>query len=255
LRSNINPIKVILKSEGFEAEDGRIGVEMYEDMGYNKEGKIKMAFGLQNAVLKTMVNLLEYRDSITGGHVKRTQCYLDILVDVLIKKGIYGEEVSRWDIDLLIRSSQLHDIGKNAIADRILQIPAPLKGDAFDEMKAHTILGVKLIETVEAKVSSAFWEYAKIFAGTHHEWWDGTGYPFKLSGEHIPLPGRLIAIPDVYDALTSSRPYKAVFSPEKAVKLILAERGTHFDPVLIDLFRLVSPKFRSCKRHLEVYTS
>jgi putative two-component system response regulator len=207
-----------------------------------------MALELQNAVLKTMVNLLEYRDSITGGHVKRTRCYLDILVDAAIKKGIYSEEVSRWDIDLLIQSSQLHDIGKIAIADRILQTPALLKGDELVEMKDHTIRGVELIEMVKAEVSPAFLEYAKIFAGAHHEWWDGTGYPFKLSGEHIPLPGRLIAIPDVYDALTSSRPYKAAFSHEKAVKLIVSERGTHFDPVLVDLFELVSHKFRSCKR-------
>jgi putative two-component system response regulator len=206
-----------------------------------------MAVELQNAILKTMVNLLEYRDSITGRHVKRTRCYLDILVDAAIKKGIYNEEVSRWDIDLLIQSSQLHDIGKIAVADRILQTPAPLKKDELVEMKDHTIRGVELIEMVKAEVSPAFLEYAKIFAGTHHEWWDGTGYPFKLSGEYIPLLGRLIAIPDVYDALTSPRPYKTGFSHEKAVNLILDERGTHFDPVLVDLFELVSHKFRSCK--------
>jgi putative two-component system response regulator len=136
-------------------------------------------------------------------------------------------------------------VGKISISDQILNKPGKLTPEEFDEMKKHTTFGVAIIEKIEASTSeSDFLKHAKIFAGTHQEKWDGSGYPAGLSGEAIPLQGRLMAIADVYDALVSERPYKKAFSHEEAVRIILESRGTHFDPVLTDVFQQVADQFR-----------
>jgi putative two-component system response regulator len=123
--------------------------------------------------------------------------------------------------------------------------PGKLTDEEFAAMRQHTVLGVGFIERLEDGDSdNAFWRYAKIFAGCHHEKWDGTGYPDGLSGEGIPLLGRLMAIVDVYDALISDRPYKKAFSHDEAVRIIIEGRGTHFDPALVGLFEENSEMFR-----------
>jgi putative two-component system response regulator len=200
---------------------------------------------LQSTILQTVADLVESRDDITGGHVQRTQEFLRILVDALVDLGLYREQVEEWDIDLLLQSSQLHDVGKISISDMILNKPGKLTQDEFDEIKKHAAFGVKIIEKMEHHSSeSDFLKYAKIFAGTHHEKWDGSGYPVGLSGEDIPLQGRLMAIADVYDALVCERPYKKAFPHDEAVEIIAGGRGTHFDPVLVDIFLQVSDQFR-----------
>jgi putative two-component system response regulator len=138
----------------------------------------------------------------------------------------------------LLQSSQLHDVGKIAISDRILQKPGKLDPDEFEEMKKHAAFGVQIIERIEASASgiSDFLKYAKIFAGTHHEKWDGSGYPNGLAEKNIPLQGRIMALADVYDALVSERPYKKAFSQQEAMTIIQDGRGTQFDPVLTDVF-------------------
>jgi putative two-component system response regulator len=199
--------------------------------------KTRTVFELQDAILKTVASLVESRDDITGGHIERTRRGVELLVNALKGTPQYGEVVARWDIKLLLQSSQLHDVGKIAISDRILLKPGPLSPEEFDEMKKHTVFGVQIIENIEASTSASdFLKYAKIFAGTHHEKWDGGGYPNKLQGEEIPLQGRIMALADVYDALTSIRPYKKAFPHEEAVKIMLAGKGTQFDPVLADIF-------------------
>jgi response regulator RpfG family c-di-GMP phosphodiesterase len=120
-------------------------------------------------------------------------------------------------------------------SDRILQKPGRLNPEEFEEMKKHTTIGVQIIERIEASASD-FLKYAKIFAGTHHEKWDGAGYPSGLAGEAIPLQGRIMALTNVYDALVSERPYKKAFSHAEAVKIIQEGRGTQFDPALTDVF-------------------
>jgi putative two-component system response regulator len=153
--------------------------------------------------------------------------------------------MQKWDMELMLLSSQLHDVGKIAIADSILKKPAPLSEEEFAEMKKHAELGVQIIERIGGETSdSNFLTYAKIFAGTHHEKWDGSGYPNGLAGEDIPLPGRLMAIVDVYDALTFDRPYKNALSHEEAVQIILSGKGSHFDPILVDVFEQVADRFR-----------
>jgi putative two-component system response regulator len=160
-----------------------------------------------------------------------------LLVEALQDHPVYGGEVEGWNNKLLLQSSQLHDVGKIAISDRILQKPGRLTAEEFEEMKKHTTFGGQIIEKIEASTSvSDFLKHAKIFAGTHHEKWDGSGYPTGLKGEDIPLQGRIMALADVYDALVSERPYKKAFSHSDAVKIIQESKGTHFDPVLADIF-------------------
>jgi len=199
--------------------------------------KTKTVLDLQNAILKAVAELVESRDNITGGHIERTQEYLTLFIDFLLRDGIHTEELSMWDINLFVMSSQLHDVGKISIKDSILMKSGKLTDEEFEEMKKHTIYGIKIIEKIEKSIpESAFLKHAKILAGSHHEKWDGTGYPFGLKGNGIPLQGRLMAIIDVYDALTNNRPYKDAHTHAEAVEVIRKGRGTHFDPVLTDVF-------------------
>jgi putative two-component system response regulator len=201
---------------------------------------------LQNALLRTMAELVEYRDDITGRHIERTQRGLRILLTELIKSNVYSEETKDWDIDLLVQCCQLHDVGKIFISDNILRKPGKLNSNEFEDMKVHTNVGKQIVEKVEMLTKeSEFLKYAKIFAASHHECWDGSGYPHNLKGTDIPLLGRLMAIADVYDALVSVRPYKKGFSHEEAVRIIIEGSGTKFDPSLIEIFKQAEPQFKN----------
>jgi len=199
---------------------------------------------LKNAILSVMAELVEYRDEITGGHIVRTQRYMKSLLDSMKAHGVYANEVSSLDEELILQSCQLHDVGKIAVSDGILNKPGKLSPEEFEVVKTHTTFGGKIIERLKEKTrDSDFLEYAKIFAVAHHEKWDGSGYPKGLKGEEIPLLGRMMAIGDVYDALVEERPYKAAFPHEKAVAIIMEGRGIHFDPHLIDLFAQTHQEF------------
>jgi putative two-component system response regulator len=200
---------------------------------------------LQNALLKTMAELVEYRDDITGRHIERTQRGIRILLAEIKRDSIYKEEAKDWDIELLVQSCQLHDVGKIFISDNILRKPGKLSGEEFEDMKVHTDVGKQIVEKVELMATeSEFLKFAKIFAASHHEWWDGTGYPKKLKGNEIPLLGRVMAIADVYDALVSVRPYKEAYTHEEAVKIIIEGAGTQFDPNLIEIFKKTADQFK-----------
>ncbi|MDR3167564.1 MAG: response regulator [Treponema sp.] len=206
--------------------------------------KTRRVLDLQNAILKTVADLVECRDDITGGHIERTQRILGILLEELTTIDFYRKQTETWDMDLLLQSSQLHDVGKIGISDRILLKPGALDVLEFNEMKKHTTFGVMVIEKIEAGTTACdFLEYAKILAGTHHEKWDGSGYPQGLAGEAIPLQGRIMAIADVYDALTSDRPYKKAMPHDQAVAIILHGKGTHFDPLLVEVFERSASRF------------
>jgi len=210
------------------------------------EDRTREVLNLQNALLHGLADMVENRDDATGGHIERTQLYLGALISGLNKMGLYQEDMRGWDIELMIESSELHDLGKIAISDSILKKPGRLTHEEFEEMKKHVEFGVSIIEKIEKDASgSNFLMYAKIFAGTHHEKWDGSGYPKGLAGSEIPLPGRLMALADVYDALTSKRPYKEPFSHEEAARIIHEGRGSHFDPIIVDAFDQVADKFAS----------
>jgi putative two-component system response regulator len=205
---------------------------------------------LQNAILSTVTEMVEVRDDVTGGHIERTQSDLKLLVDKLLTERIYWEEVASWNLEFLIPSAQLHDVGKIAISDAILNKPGKLSAEEFDLMKNHASIGERAIEGIMKTTSeNDFLYHAKIFAGTHHEKWDGSGYPRGLQKANIPLQGRLMAIADVYDALIALRPYKQPLAPPEAERIILEGREKHFDPVLTDLFRDLAPQFALIAEH------
>jgi putative two-component system response regulator len=225
-----------------QAEDLRFFNENLQKMVDEKTQNI---LELQNALLKTMAELVEYRDDITGKHIERTQRGIKILLTEILSNGIYPEDTVGWDIDLLVQSCQLHDVGKIFISDNILRKPGRLNSDEFEDMKVHTHVGKQIVEKVETLANeSEFLKYAKTFISSHHERWDGSGYPYHLKGTDIPLLGRVMAIADVYDALVSVRPYKSAYTHDEAVQIIIDGSGSHFDPVLVEIFTRVSDQFR-----------
>ena len=208
------------------------------------EEKAGTVIELKNAILSTMAELVEYRDEITGGHIVRTQRYIKVLMDAMKSGGVYANEISKLDEELVLQSCQLHDVGKIAVKDSILNKPDKLTPEEYETIKAHTTFGEKVILQLKEKtMDSDFLEYARIFAVSHHEKWDGSGYPKGLKGEEIPLLGRMMAIGDVYDALIETRPYKDAFPHEKVVEIIQESKGSHFDPVLADLFGKIHGEF------------
>ncbi|MDR3170415.1 MAG: response regulator [Treponema sp.] len=212
-----------------------------ENLQQMVQTQIEQIMELQNAVISSVVEMVEFRDTVTFGHVVRTQKYLNLLMDKLMAEGIYKKEISSWDLSFLIPSAQLHDVGKIRIPVAVLNKPGRYTEAEFNLMKNHTTYGVEIIERIACNTKQhTFLDYAKTFAATHHEKWDGTGYPLGLAGENIPLEGRLMAIADVYDALISERPYKLAMSPVEAEKVIIAGKGAHFDPVLVDVFQMLT---------------
>jgi len=217
---------------------------LMQEMLLSKTGKV---WQLQNAVLEIVADLVERRDNNTGGHVSRTQNLLRRMFEKLSEQGIYEDETAFWNLDFVLPSAQLHDVGKIGISDVILNKPGKLTPEEFEIMKSHVEIGVNAINNMEKITDDhSFLRHAKLFAGMHHEKWDGTGYPAGLKKFEIPLEGRLMAIADVYDALISVRPYKPAFSHERASDIISEGRGTSFDPQLVDIFNIVKSRFYNC---------
>jgi len=207
------------------------------------------ASDLQKAVFGTLNDLADYRDEESVDHIVRTQKYLQLLIEQMNKDGIYMDETHTWDLDNLLSSVYLHDIGKVAITDAILNKHGPLTPEEFEIMKNHVSVGVKVIRKIRAKIKeNEFLRHSYLITGSHHEKWDGSGYPAGLKGLEIPLEGRLMAIADVYDALVSRRSYKEPLSADEARKAIENGRGTHFDPALVDVFAKVADKFAEIAR-------
>ncbi|MBI9010834.1 MAG: response regulator [Clostridiales bacterium] len=189
---------------------------------------------VQTVMISSLATLAEYRDPETGEHIKRTQNYVKALATTLRKDGLFVDELTDENIELIYMSVPLHDIGKVAIKDNILLKPGRLSGSEFETMKTHTTLGYETLINVGSKLkSSAFLEYAADVAYTHHEKYDGTGYPMGLKGDEIPLIGRLMAVADVYDALVSKRVYKESMTHSDAIDIIRSGDGTHFDPRIV----------------------
>jgi putative two-component system response regulator len=200
---------------------------------------------LQSAVLHILSSIIEYRDGETGSHVWRTQQYFSRLIDGMKERQFYQNEIDLWDIPLTLLSSQLHDIGKIGIPDAILLKPGELTPEEFEIIKKHTVIGGEIIDGIEAELKNhQFIQYAKTMIVSHHEKWDGTGYPFCLSEHQIPLQGRCMAIVDVYDALISKRPYKKAFTHQEAMEIIVDGKGKHFDPLITEAFISISDKIQ-----------
>ncbi len=199
----------------------------------------------QETTIEAIACLAEYRDPETGGHIKRTKNYVKILAEKLKDHPKYRDLISEEIIDHFYQSAPLHDIGKIGIRDEVLLKPEKLTDDEFEEMKQHTIIGYNALCMSSQKLGeNSFLKYAMEFSKYHQEKWDGTGYPDGLSGEYIPLVGRIMAIADVYDALISKRIYKPPYTHQKAVEIITESKGTHFDPDIVEAFLEIKEDFR-----------
>jgi putative two-component system response regulator len=201
---------------------------------------------LQEALIVAMASLAETRNNETGAHIMRTQHYVQALALELARHPKYAEILTEETIELLFKTAPLHDIGKVGIPDHILLKPGKLTVEEFEIMKTHTTLGRNIIAATEKRLhtTNQFLTTAEQTTFSHHEKWNGSGYPEGLSGDGIPVSARLMAIADVYDAIISRRVYKDAMDHEKAVQIITEGRGTHFDPEMVDAFVRISETFR-----------
>ena len=200
---------------------------------------------LQNSLVSVLADMVESRDTTTGGHIERTTAYIKILMNAMMERGVYIDELRDWDLEVVASSARLHDLGKIAVSDLILNKPDKLTPKEYEIIKSHVMEGEKNIEKIASRSGNeAFLRHAKLFAGYHHEHWDGSGYPHGLKETTIPLQGRILAVADVYDALISTRPYKRAFTHEEAMRIIMANSGTHFDPNITDVLYEVEDRFK-----------
>jgi HD-GYP domain-containing protein (c-di-GMP phosphodiesterase class II) len=201
----------------------------------------------QDATIVILASLVETRDNETGNHIRRTQYYVRALARRLQSHPAFAGYLVEHQIDILFKSAPLHDIGKVGIPDSILMKPGKLDADEFEIMKTHTTLGYNAIENAEKQLGMTveFLACAKEIALSHQEKWDGSGYPGKLAGNSIPISARLMAVADVYDALTSRRVYKEAIGHEEAIAIILEGRNRHFDPDIVDAFAEITDEFRN----------
>jgi putative two-component system response regulator len=202
---------------------------------------------VQDVTILALASLAETRDNETGNHIRRTQSYVKALAEELRLDQRFELSLSDYDIRILYRSAPLHDIGKVGVPDSILLKRGRLEPEEFEQMKRHTALGKEALESAERALGSEveFLKAAKEIALSHHERWDGKGYPQGLAGEAIPLSARLMAVADVYDALISKRVYKEGMPHGKAVGLILEGRGSQFDPDVVEAFDTIKDEFES----------
>lgn len=202
------------------------------------EARVSEVSRLQEATIRVMVSLAEFRDECTGNHIRRTQTYVRLLAEYLSRQPRDAAFLTPEQIDRIAKASPLHDIGKIAIPDYILLKPGKHTPEEFAIMKTHSVKGESMLQQSlrEMGGDNAMLAFACQIARSHHERWDGSGYPDGLAGESIPLAARLMAVADVYDALRSRRPYKKELSHAEAVALIVAGQGSQFDPLLVEAF-------------------
>lgn len=213
--------------------------------------RTKQLMNMQDTTLSLLAHLTDYRDKDTGGHIQRTSEYVCCIMNRLLSNELPGYRIDKTFYDNLKKLSPLHDIGKVCIPDSILLKPAKLTDAEFEVMKTHTTSGANLLmEAIEEGGDYSFLHFSHEIVLSHHEKWDGSGYPMGLQGENIPLSGRIMAIADVYDALTTERPYKEAFSHEKSMDIMRDLRGRHFDPVLLDVFCSVEQDIMTIKENL-----
>ena len=219
--------------------------------------RMKENLHIQDVSIRALAHLAEIRDPETGNHLRRTQAYVDVLAHHLQGHPRFAHFLTEQNIQVMVKSAPLHDIGKVGIPDHILLKPGKLTLEEWEIMKTHSRLGRDAIEQAERDTDQPveFLRMAKDIAHYHHEKWDGSGYPAGLAGEAIPISARLMALADVFDALIARRAYKAPFSFEKAVSIICEGRDNHFDPAVVDAFQAELDKFEGISvRHADSET-
>ena len=204
---------------------------------------------IQNVIVSIVPEIIAVRDA-TGsgqmphGHIEKIPQYLTVMIGAMQRQGLYKNEIESLDTETFCNASRMHDVGNIYISESILNKPGKLNAAEFEEIKKHPENGLKIISRIRQLAGEySFLEYAGIFAVSHHERWDGSGYPAGRRGPDIPLAGRLMALADVYDALVSKRPYKQPVDPHEASKEIMKGAGLAFDPALVEIFRIVTGEF------------
>ena len=199
---------------------------------------------MHNGLIEHLADIIESRDIETGEHIKRTKNYVTILVNKMKEMDQYKDYLDDKMCDNIISAAPLHDIGKIAVSDLILRKPGKLTDDEFAKMKIHTTKGGEIINNILNELGDEdFLKVAYDIATSHHEKWNGSGYPNGLKGEDIPLAGRIMAIADVFDALVAERVYKKPIPVEDAINIIINDSGTHFDPNIVEVFKEVKDDF------------
>jgi response regulator RpfG family c-di-GMP phosphodiesterase len=250
LDEHVRNIRSINVHTGDEMEDlynsiCRMSSEMAEqmrDIRHYADNTTKMQSGL----IITMADMVESRDSDTGAHVQKTAAYVRIILEGLKRKGYYSEKLSPEYMTAVEMSAPLHDVGKINISDTILNKPGKLTDEEYEIMKTHTTAGKNIMEKAISTVrGESYLKEARNMAAYHHERWDGRGYPEGLHGEVIPLSARVMAVADVFDALTSPRVYKPAFPLDKALEMIQEGAGTQFDPKCVEVFMDSLPEVKA----------
>jgi HD-GYP domain-containing protein (c-di-GMP phosphodiesterase class II) len=239
--------------------DGRVPVSSNDEFGVMARYTNQMIVSLrdrttllqrtQDVTILTLASLAETRDNETGAHILRTQRYVRALAMRLRDHPRFRAELSDEAIELIYKSAPLHDVGKVGVPDAILLKPGKLTDEEWAVMRTHPQLGACALQAAEDSLgSNSFLRYAREIALTHHEKWDGSGYPAGLAGEAIPVSGRLMALADVYDALITKRVYKPAWSHEQAARTVREGAGSHFDPAVVAAFSAAEDEFRAIAR-------
>ena len=217
--------------------------------------KLRLESQLQEARSATILGLAklaEYRDEGTGTHLERIREYSRIIAEQMASLPKYRDYISSMYVEDIFRSSILHDIGKVGVPDAILLKPGELTPDEFEIIKTHAVLGGDALNAIDSQIEGkSFLTLGKEIAYYHHEKWDGSGYPKGLNGEKIPLSARMVALADVYDALTSKRFYKDAYSHTRAKEIIVGLKGTHFDPDVVDSFLAAETEFDRIRHEMQ----
>ena len=214
----------IYKSEKQKRKDLQAANEQLVKFADDLNKTVKELQGAYIDTIHRLVLAAEYKDEDTGAHIVRMSYYSALIAE---KLGLQAKDVQN-----ILYAAPMHDVGKIGIPDSILMKPGKLTEEEFDLMKIHTTIGAKILANSKSKIL----QVAEQIALSHHEKWNGKGYPLGLSGDDIPLAGRIVALADVFDALTSKRPYKNPFPVKVAIDIIKKERGQHFDPDVVDIF-------------------
>jgi putative two-component system response regulator len=199
---------------------------------------------LENNIVISFADLVESKDSNTGGHVIRTSRYLEVLGRAIVSKGLFPEEIDNDKLDLMVKATPFHDIGKIGISDVILLKPERLSDAEYEEVKRHTVVGSNFLQNIYRRLpEQTYLQYAYQMAAGHHERWDGKGYPYGLSGEEIPFCCRLLSVANVYDACLTNRIYRPSLTHQEAHEVILRGSGSEFDSRIVDVYVTVSDIF------------
>ena len=233
---------IMVMATGITRRNGRM-LARQEELATEIQTSMERRNAMQTHVIEALAALIETRDEGTGEHVMRTKKYVSMIAGAMKNDEKFRDRRTEEEIDRIENAAPLHDIGKIAISDTILLKPGKLTPEEFDKMKTHTVKGERMSATLFAKMDDPqFLKTAEDNVIAHHEKWDGSGYPYGKKGEEIPLSARIMAVADVFDALVSFRVYKPSIQPEKALEIIYAESGTHFDPDIIRVVKGIEPE-------------